>query len=241
MFQMEDEEQIIPNGIVLPPKYINGIKCGGVCDEHYRFKAGSLIHGTDRWKEQYNGIVSLSDSYYVPPKEIDYIEEEVIFGGWLIAHFGHFMMQSLTRMWFHVEHPDDLRRIVFVEDYHEKWMDEFLDLLDIPQDRIFIIQRPTRFLKVIIPEESIHYADMISDRFQETISYIMNNIEPNNKYDKLYLYKHSINTSSVCGEEYFVDYFKHKGFGVIASEDYSVKEKLAFIKGAKEIVTTVGT
>ncbi|MCR4667126.1 MAG: hypothetical protein K5657_07515, partial [Desulfovibrio sp.] len=40
------------------------------------------------------------------------LTEDCIFGGFLFKHYGHFLLESLSRLWFAKEHPNLL--VVFV-------------------------------------------------------------------------------------------------------------------------------
>jgi len=89
--------EVVENGIVLPsrPKTPRGFE-GGICDKNFNFVAGYArdCKGVgDFWG-------SLIGSYSVDKEELTYLDEDVIFGGALMPHFGHFMMESLGRLWY---------------------------------------------------------------------------------------------------------------------------------------------
>ncbi len=98
----------IPNGIVLPPKG----DAGGVCDSQNKWVAG-LTRTTENasFKPGWFGYLK---AYSVKKEELIQREESVVFGGILVDHFGHCLIDSLNRSWWFLQNPNDSRKIVFV-------------------------------------------------------------------------------------------------------------------------------
>ena len=94
----------IERGVILPARPLNEhdkFKCnGGVCDADLNFIDGHNDVITDPWSGNY----VLNGAYAVEPEEIIESDDEVIYGGALIYHFGHFLTESLARMWFYRAH-----------------------------------------------------------------------------------------------------------------------------------------
>jgi hypothetical protein len=104
--------------------------------------------------------------------EADVMESPAIYGGYLLRHFGHFLHESLSRLWWlaptgamasHVQEVSErLQRLeAEVVFFMPKWpapgedllpyMQEILSFLRLPADRIRILERPLRFSKLFIP------------------------------------------------------------------------------------------
>jgi len=83
--------EVVENGIVLPAKTIDGERRGGVCDENFNFVAGYTRenHSPNFW-------CNLLSAYEADRKEINKLDEDVIFGGVLMGHWGHFILECLT-------------------------------------------------------------------------------------------------------------------------------------------------
>ncbi|MEB3185059.1 MAG: glycosyltransferase 61 family protein [Cyanobacteriota bacterium] len=100
------------------------------------------------------------------------IEAPVIYGGYLLRHFGHFLHESLSRLWWLApsagmasparEVAERLRELeAEVVFFMPKWpapgntlapyMEEILALLRLPAGRIRILDRPLRFRQLLIP------------------------------------------------------------------------------------------
>ena len=104
--------------------------------------------------------------------EAETIDAPAIYGGFLIRHFGHFIHESLSRLWWlapgeGMERPaqeasQQLRQlnadvVFFMPEWldHGKdllpYMEDILCLLGLPASRIRILQRPLRFRQLWIP------------------------------------------------------------------------------------------
>ena len=88
---------VVEKGIVLPAQLLpapNPSKkySGGVCDKDFNFVAGD--------REKQNNWATIDSAYTVDRKDITYLDEDVIYGGALIDHFGHFLTESQSRLWF---------------------------------------------------------------------------------------------------------------------------------------------
>ena len=90
---------VVNKGIILPTRKLpdpNPLTAfaGGVCDKDLNFVAGDRTE-----KVWYN----ISSAYTVDKKDIIYLDEDVIYGGALIGHFGHFLTECQNRLWFVVQ------------------------------------------------------------------------------------------------------------------------------------------
>jgi len=104
--------------------------------------------------------------------EAETIDAPAIYGGFLIRHFGHFIHESLSRLWWlapgeGMERPaqqasQQLRQlnadvVFFMPEWLDNgkdllpYMEEILCLLGLPASRIRILQRPLRFRQLWIP------------------------------------------------------------------------------------------
>jgi hypothetical protein len=85
---------------------------------------------------------------FLPPTR--HIDEPAIFIGPLFNHFGHFLLESLSRIGYAKTHPE-LPIIWFHETSYTPWQKEILQLLDIHNRAIFVTE-PTSFSQVYLPQ-----------------------------------------------------------------------------------------
>jgi hypothetical protein len=239
----ETKIKVLEYGIILPlrrTKKSNGLVSatyeGGVSDKKGNFVAG-LIRNLNNPNFNYN----CNESYKVKKDNLEYSDETVIFGGILFKSFGHVYLDTLTRLWWVIKNPDKNYRLVFVNiPNQEFWCYDFFDMLNIPRNRIVILNKPTKFKKIIIPDESIHSQSGFKSEFFTIIDTISSSVKPS-PYKKIYLTRSQLEEKDCINEEYFENFYKKRGYKVISPEKYSVKEQIAFMAGAEEVVSTVGT
>ena len=244
----------IENGIILPLRVREDIKAldeayeGGVCDENFAFVSGLR---RDYVKE--NANLSVGRSYTVPKDELKKYEETVVFGGILFDHFGHFLTHSTVRVWWHSENPDSEYRFVFLYNNLlqkpgiDRYPEEFFDLIGLPRERILIVQEPSQFKKVIVPEEACYILTRASRKwllpFEDAKRYVSENLSPSS-YRKIYLSRTHYTKYGKCdgiNEEYYEKFFERRGYQIIYPEEYSLAQQINILMHAEDIVCTFGS
>lgn len=90
-------------------------------------------------------------------------EQRAIYAGVYFPHFGHFLLESLARLWYAKDHPEIPVIWIGRDDRSEPpelrgWQHEILALLGIRnQTRVLI--RPQRFSELHVPDAGYKYAD----------------------------------------------------------------------------------
>jgi capsular polysaccharide biosynthesis protein len=81
-----------------------------------------------------------------------FIDEPCIFAGWILRHYGHFLLEGLSRLWYLKQHPD--AKIVWVNRggrvKYTGVQAQLLDLLGVRNEPIFTVG-PTHFARLEIP------------------------------------------------------------------------------------------
>lgn len=246
VFEYNNDFDIYDDAIILPLiKYpetrLQGelSQVGGVCDGNLGFLAGY---------EKGDPLLDYAASY--EPKEIDRSDETVIFSGDLNNHFGHFIQDSMSRLWYAAQNKDKNYKVAILKNAHWHWPEsslktsyhlKFLNLIGISNDRILIIDRPTQFKRVIVPKQSIYW----SEGYNKDLASIVydaarNRVAP--KTDKrIYLSRTKFEEQEIFNEKYFEKYFSNQGFKVIYPEQLPLEEQVAYMAGADEIACTYGT
>ena len=235
----------LPDGICIPARRIDVLFRGGVCNAGLNFMGGLDRNGRP---DSYGSVLC---GYAVPEGEIERVDEDVVFGGVLIGHFGHVILDCLGRLWHVAQHPEDTRKIVFFVSASgfKDFFYDFFDLLGIDRDRVVFVERPTRFRSVTLPEEAVHsYGPR--ERFHENLmlpyrlmakNAMSGYAGPMNR--KVYLtYRHyAIGSRTSFGEEYFERFFASQGYEIVAPEQLPLVEQIQAIASADEIACPLGT
>ena len=104
--------QIVKNGIIMPMKNIPGVISlignGGVVDENGNYVAGHLRNlSPANWNDNIENAYPIS-------QDVQYVNETVVYGGFIHNHIGHMIAECLSRMWWHIENPESGYKFVFI-------------------------------------------------------------------------------------------------------------------------------
>ncbi|MEF9674805.1 glycosyltransferase 61 family protein [Pectobacterium aroidearum] len=235
----------IPNGIVLPHlKINNGPKwgLGGVVDSNKNFVKSSGL---------YRNWISFGGIYELDDMGIKNIDEDVIWFGFFYKHWGHFLVDFISRMWFLLSNYNG-EYIVYVssKDSIDGNFLEFLNLLGVPGNKLLRITSPTRFKKIIIPEYSFSENEY-NKSFLSIFERIINNALVNgnsisdkkNTYDRVYFSRQAFSNalSKECGESIIESVFIDNGFESVYPERLSLVEQIIIWNESKWIVSMNGT
>lgn len=242
------EEQIgikcVKDAIVEPlvpfkEDYVNTYM-GGVCDNQYKFLAG-LVRNERDLHFNYTNIRS-----YPKVSVEQYIDEDTIFGGEIIDLFGHMLTETLCRCWYLLQ-ENISNKILFttITPKIPEVFYEFLHLLGINKEQIIIVCKVTQVKSILIPDQALilhsWYRDEWTDVYyhmgQNALAKLNQTVFPN----KVYLTRSQLAKKDCIGEEYFENFYKKRGYEVVAPEKLSLAEQIGLIFNAKEIVCTIGT
>ncbi len=214
---------------------------GGLCD-----KDGVFLAGRRRSLDDDMANLSMLWSYPVPPGEIEDRDEEVIFGGVIFSHWGHLITDSTARLWYVTARPGDKRKIVLLERPGNKaqWASEdwkpLFALAGIDAARVEIVSRPTRFRRVVVPDEAYYPFSGFRPEWPTFFEAVRSRITPS-PHRKVYFSRTRCTRNDTFNEDLFEDYYREQGFHVVHPEDCTLDEELSCAAGADEVVATVGT
>ncbi|MBR2923189.1 MAG: glycosyltransferase family 61 protein [Alphaproteobacteria bacterium] len=237
-----DDCVIADNAFILPTKKIvdnDGVISfeGGVVDAEMKF-----IQNSQFLRANKGGC--LLKSYEFSQTEAEYIDEEVLYAGVLINHFGHFLVEGLSRIWYWCEHADKNLHVAFLMPKNQPlfpqfW--EFMDLIGIDKEKVHIIKKITKFKKVYIPYQSHILATSYNEKFTIPYKYISSKI-PAKKKEKYYISRSKFKGGTLClGEYLFENLYKQNGYKIIHPEKLSLKEQISVMKNASELAGISGT
>ena len=244
------EVKVVERGIILPTRGVEGEKNfyeGGVCDNDFNFVAGYFRKETGGGTIKFN---CLESSYTVDRKELVQLDEDVIFGGLLAEHFGHFTMECLCRLWYVIKNPELRSKILFVTTLkngkHRPYTDPFFELMGLEKERIIYVNKPMQCRSVTVPEQAQYGSKKITKEFLYPYRAIKSRVTPGDKFKKIYLTRMGFefkkhNNVHCFNEKYFEDFFAKRGFEVISPEKLPITEQFSLIAGADEIAATIGT
>lgn len=233
------------NGVVLPQKMVAdgpmwGL--GGVCDQNNNFVDESFYDGG--WATHGGGYTW---------DEEDYVDEDVVYIGMFFSHWGHFLIDLSGRFWYLqqlAKTRKDFKVAYLGDEVPSRNNLKFFNLLGIDASQLYHVKKPTRFKKVLLPQQSFKscdwYTDEFSNMFETMYEAVLKSGSDFSKVkdlDKVYFTRRSFSkaVNSEFGEEYFEKLFNHNGYKSVAPETLTLEEQIYLWNNAKEIVCINGS
>jgi len=168
-------------------------------------------------------------------------------------HYGHFLMDSVSRFWTDLLLDRSLRIAVVVDE--KRWppyLTEFLELMGIDQDRILHVEKNSCFEEVLIPDFSYFQSDYLTSQYKDTYDKVVERVSLDLPvYEKIYFSRVKFAENGIgraekgvhreYGERVIEYLFEKNGFKVIYPEELSLKEQMHYVSQCRELVTTNGT
>lgn len=240
---------VIENGTILPyKKKVNGKTTkdgwgfGGIVDSNGEYIKNSFVH------------YGVGESYSPPATAIIRSSETVIYLGMFHSTWGHILTDNIRRLWFLKSEEFNTnfkkcplvyllctKREVFTLESYKNFR-RLLEILDVDVDNLQPITQPTRFDKIILPDESFYLEGVrkFTEEYREMIDRLRNfalkNRTPTSA-KKIY-YFHG---ARQLGEERLAEYFRSKGYEIVQPEKLSLNEQLNILINAENFASTLGS
>lgn len=234
--------QVIEHGMILPYKDTDNSKSlrgalGGIVDNNDKFISNSFVYEP------------ATNKNYIPPESIQHSSETVVYLGYFIHVWGHFISDNMRHLWF-------LKSDAFKNEFkncplvciefdkrnitQQQNFKRMLEILEVDIDRLRPIKQPTQFEKIIIPQGSFSPSKGFTNEYRETMDIIrhfaIKNCTPILK-QKIY-YFHGRNQ---YGEERLAEYFKSKGYEIVRPERLTLDEQLNILINCESFASTLGS
>jgi len=238
----------VENGIILPVlntnKYNTSKGAGGVIDKELNYIESSA-------QLAYNMKNRVYGKYDIENEKIEYDNETVIYGNFFYKHWGHFIIDIVSRLWYLLEdNSENKAKIVFTTMINDEKTKidgnykEFLNLFGISDDRILLINKPTKFKKIIIPECSIYPGKYYTKEYIKIFEKVRDSVKGNqNIPEKIYLSRSKFKKAKEkeIGEKEIEKFFNNNGYYSISPEQLTLTEQVQFFTDSREIVCISGT
>ena len=236
--------QTLADAYALPPKTVwqDGlrIRWGGIVDSNLQY-----IKDSGRFRNEEHSLVKgvMLGAYEFKKDSCPTISEEVIYCGEYMDHWGHFLLESTTRLWYAVRNKKAHQKLIFVAPKGTKIkgnFKEFFKLLGVSLKDIILITRPTKLKSVIIPQCSSVLCTYYMKEFIEPFEAIRKTVKKE-KAKRIYLSRRKCKIRFIVGEDKLEKVFKKNGFTVIYPERLSLKKLISVISDAEYIAGLSGS
>lgn len=230
------------NATILPLRDLQeeGLLCGrgGVVDEQGQYVA--LSGFPQRIGKSYSFETSV------------YKDQRVVYCGYLMNHWGHFLVECVNRLWYALDEAQNAsvdKYVFFVDENEERTIKgnykEFFQLLRI-WDKIELVNSPTTYREVIVPEISMACMDFYSPQYLSIFDTVAANaqVDPSwQAYEKIYFTRSSFAKGNDYdfGLDSLDSFFRNNGFFLLAPETVTLSQMIFYIRNATEIATISGS
>ena len=144
------------NATILPLREVPGDNVlfgrGGVVDEDGQYVSLSGIE------------TRILNSY--PFESPVYRDVKAVYCGYLVNHWGHFLVEAVTRLWYVLQKDPTIDKYVFFLNENEERIvkgnyKEFFVLLDI-WDKLELVSTPTTYRELVVPQIAFHCPNFYS-------------------------------------------------------------------------------
>lgn len=242
------EVQRISQGFLLPPRKDKSKSwgLGGVVDNNGNFIEDSV------YRFYFGGY------YEFDKEDVSTSEDEIIYLGHLIPHWGVFLVDFTRRLWYYYKRKDDNIKLAYfgvnmpgkVFDGMHQMYHDFFKFAGINEDQLIDVQCVTKFKTIYLPEMA-YDEDKAYCSFDYLLPFnqIINNINKVvfEKYSsfktpqKVYLSRTKFATFRESGETILEEFFSLNGFEVIHPEELDFIQKVLVFKEAEVIASIEGT
>ena len=245
----------VKNGYLLPnrfaPKRCFGY--GGVLDAKKNYVKRSEVNAYSKYaktpSEDDEMEIYLGDGYEIPEKDIAYLDEDVIYLGYLNNHWGHFLLDSTSRLYPFLKDTEKKYKYAYVVNEGQEYVPgtsiaRFWELLGISENIIFV-NNVTKCKSITIPEQGFMINGYYSQEFLDVFNKVIEGVDCSKypSYDKVYYARASFKKAqdSEMGESILLELFKKNNFTIIAPEKCTLDEQIAIVRNSNLLVGITGT
>lgn len=245
----------VENGYLLPNRYADNILFGngGVLDAEKHYVKQSEMNAYSKYAitptKQDEMEIYLGGSYEIEDKDVCYLEEDVVYLGYINNHWGHFLLDSTTRLYPFLNDTDKKYKYAFLVNEGQAYtpgtsIARFLELLGI-SEQILFINKVTKCRRIIVPEQGYMVNGYYSKEHLAVFDKVAEQVDCSKfpSYKKVYYSRANFKKAqgSEVGEELLLDLFERNDFTIVSPEKCSLDEQIAIVRNAELLVGITGT
>ncbi|MEM7241350.1 MAG: glycosyltransferase 61 family protein [Pseudomonadota bacterium] len=240
---LNDSISELDNAIVVPPKWNNKREKRpklGVFTKEKNFEQNS-INFTPK------GQLNCQPDF--PEMPYSQLDGNWMYMGPLLHHFGHFLTESIARIWAWDKLHSDLDGLLFVPKQNNEKQSELLNRYSKVIEslgvntRYKLISKPTTVTKLFVPRVGLGVGSWMSgSRAFRDFARKRSSIRTTSA-KKIYISRFALSNrfSSYLGEGYFQKFIKQCGYEVIHPQQLTIEEQVKILQQASHIISPEGT
>ena len=183
-------------------------------------------------------------------KDPEYRDEKVVYCGYMINHWGHFLIEAVCRLWYFLENDPTIDKYIFFLDENEQReikgnYREFLQLLGV-WNKIEFINKPITFREVLVPELALRTHTYYYPKYREMFDVIADNVIPDPAWEtpeKIY-YSRGQFAKGIpfeFGYDMLDAFFAQNGYTVLYPEKVPLSQMIHYIRNSKVVASLSGS
>lgn len=246
---------VVEQGYLLPNRYAlrRLFGHGGVLDADKNYVKRSEINAFSKYattpEPSDEMEIYMGEGYEIEEANADYLDEDVVYLGYINNHWGHFLLDSSTRLYPFLKDTDKKYKYAFLVNEGQDYVPvasiaRFLELLGITEQLLFI-NKVTKCRSIIIPEQGYminsYYSKEHLSIFDKVVSQVDCTKYPS--YEKVYYSRANFKKAqgSEVGEEILLDLFQKNNFTIVSPEKCTLDEQIAIVRNSELLVGITGT
>lgn len=231
--------RLVEGAIVVPPA--KGLGNQSVQRSGVLFPDGSLVPESVTWR----GTAQVTVQPAMPQGRIDELTGTWLFLGPLFGHFGHFLVESIARIWAFGRLRDEIDGVLFVPKFQNRPAQileqyrPFLEALGV-RGRMLNLEEPTRVERLHVPPQGFGMFQMIegSPEFRDFVrAHAGRDVEPQG-HARIYISRSAlpVQRGSILAETVLEEHLKEEGYVPFHPQKHSFLDQIAAYKAATHIV-----
>ena len=208
---------------------------GGILDSNKNFIEKAKIYPN-----------RIYQGYDFNSQDVIYDEREVVFAGCFWKHWGHFILEEISRLWYFLKETNTDLPIVYLSTFPlDKNYLEFFELLGIDTKRLVFVDKLTQFKKVHIPEVSMVALSYYTEEYTKIYEKIRSSVKKDENYPiKVFFSRRNFPRSQDTDFGFMKEietFFESNGYKFFSPENLSLKEQIKILQSCDEYVCVSGT
>lgn len=182
---------------------------------------------------------------------VQYKDQRVVYCGYLVNHWGHFLIEAVARMWYFIKNDTGIDKYIFVSalggetDIDGNYR-EFFELLGV-YDKLEVVNYPTRFREVIVAELGYKRSEYCSQEYRQVFDVVRERVLSTPKLmhtdapNKVFLSRRFFTQSTEVGVDMLDDFFGRNDWYILCPERVSLTEMINLLHRAEVCAAESGT
>lgn len=210
---------------------------------------GQLVQAAAYYRGPNKQLVGQSEATEIDATTLDYLNEEFVYGGPVILHYGRFLTATLPRLWHLISHPGKRRRIIcHSHEAPETWfahdfIRDLLGAIGLTKEDFFRPKLPCRLRLLRVPRPAMEERNFIHrsmDRLAISIGKYFDLPTASSRRGTVYLSRTQIPRTAkrFADEQVLEHYMSEKGATILHLQELSFPDMLRGLAGA-EVITGI--